>query len=226
MNARRRRWRQVLGLLVGAALFLALALAEMASGYSPMEAAMKETDASNWVIAILTPIALLLLAVPLVGALQHATSRVPVPDRETLWTEELRRVDKALAERDVSGALRAWREAYVAALASRRWEGMLAVGDSYLRIGELAGNRHAWEPKARESYLIALFRARQQGAIGGLVGTAEAFAALGDHEVVRQCVRLAERLANERGDDVGRQHVRRFLESLTTRADAASQPAL
>jgi len=45
------------------------------------------------------------------------------------------------------------------------------------------------------AFLAALFRARQQSALDGVLRAAEAFVTLGDIEVVTQCVRIAKLLA-------------------------------
>jgi len=138
--------------------------------------------------------------------------------REAPWTAHVRKADQALAERNVGAAELAWHEAFVAALRSRHWKGLLEVGDVYLRIGELARARKASEAKARQLYLAALFRARQQGSVEGVLRTAEAFAALGDREVVDQCLRIAEGLAAQARDAQARALVRAFAERLTARS--------
>ena len=48
------------------------------------------------------------------------------------WTVHIRQVDDALAKRDLSAAERAWHDAYAAALASRRWEGMVEIGRAHV----------------------------------------------------------------------------------------------
>ena len=57
------------------------------------------------------------------------------------WAPHLRRMDDALRRNNVGVATRAWQDAYVAALGSRRWEGMLAVGDAALRAGRVSHTR-------------------------------------------------------------------------------------
>ncbi len=46
---------------------------------------------------------------------------------QVAWVTHLQAVDAALARMDVGAAERAWQEAYVAALGSWRWDGMLEV---------------------------------------------------------------------------------------------------
>lgn len=124
------------------------------------------------------------------------------------WAGHLREVDEALATRNVSAAELAWHKAYVAALGARGWMGMVEVGDAYLRIGEVAKGRKVAQAKAREAYLSALFRARSERSVEGVLRTAEAFSALGDREVVEQCLRIAEGLAVRSQDPGARSRVR------------------
>jgi hypothetical protein len=111
------------------------------------------------------------------------------------WARHLATVDTALAVDDVPAALSAWGEAYSAALGSRRWEGYADVSDAYLRIGRVADVPGSAVPRARELYLTALFRARDAGSLDGVLRVAVAFAALGDHEVTTEVLRMARRLA-------------------------------
>lgn len=140
------------------------------------------------------------------------------------WTVHIRQVDDALSQNDMSAALKAWHDAYAAALGSRRWEGMVEAGDAYLRIGDAGGVRKGAEPIARLSYLAALFRARQHGSLDGVLRTAEAFAALGDREVVDQCIRIAERLAAHGRDAQARDRVVAFTERWGARVLGVDAP--
>jgi len=115
--------------------------------------------------------------------------------REAPWSSHIRAVDAALAKKNVNSAMRAWLRAHDAALASRRWEGLMDVGDAALRIGEVAGLPRALEARARWIYLAALLLARERASLDGVLRTAEAFAARGEREVVNQCVGVAEQLA-------------------------------
>lgn len=111
------------------------------------------------------------------------------------WIEPIRAVDEALAARDMSAAGRAWSEAYNAAQRSRRWEGLLAAGDALVRINQAAGGGKASAARAREAYLAALLRARQEGSLEGVLQVAEAFDSLGDAVVAAQTLRIAEAVA-------------------------------
>jgi 16S rRNA (cytosine967-C5)-methyltransferase len=69
--------------------------------------------------------------------------------------------------------------------------------------------------KGRRIYLAALFRARQQESLDGVLRTAEAFAGLGDRELVDRCLRIAESLAARVPDAQARERVREVAERLT-----------
>lgn len=131
------------------------------------------------------------------------------------WTGPIRRVDEALAQKKVNAAEQAWLDAFGAALKSQRWDWMLEVGEAYLRLGRLGGFSRAAEAKARQIYLAALFRARQQESLDGVLRTAEAFAALGDRELVDRCLRIAESLAAQARDAQARERVREVVDRLT-----------
>ncbi len=134
----------------------------------------------------------------------------PLVAPTTPWAAHIREVDEALARKNVGSAQRAWRDAYLAAFESQPWEGMVEVGDAALRIGAVAGLRQTGEATARWAYLAALSRARRLASLEGVLRTAEAFAALGDHEVVEQCLRVAESVAREARTPGARNRVRAF----------------
>ena len=69
-----------------------------------------------------------------------------------------------------------------------------------LRLGDEA-RRRGDAPAARRAYLVALFRARGEGSLTGVVEAAEGFAALGDDAVVQQALAMAEPLAAAAGAD-------------------------
>ena len=81
---------------------------------------------------------------------------------------------------------------------------MLVVGSSappsaHWEFSDAMAER--WPPpmrsieRARAEALSTLFRARARGSAEGVVGACEAFAALGDREVVTACVRAARGVA-------------------------------
>jgi len=111
------------------------------------------------------------------------------------WTENIKAMDEALRVGDVARAQAQWRDAYGAALGSRRWEGFAEAGDAALRLGRASGSPDAGIPRARELYLSALFRARDAGSLDGVLRVAGSFRSLGDRDVATQAMRMADRLA-------------------------------
>jgi hypothetical protein len=124
------------------------------------------------------------------------------------WTPHLEAMDSAITSNDASAALLAWRHAYTAALDQSGWRGLVQVAGAALRIASIPGFRKAAESRARESYWTALFRARRQGSLTGVLDAAEAFSALGDRVMVEQCIRIGERLALLTGDAEAAERVR------------------
>jgi hypothetical protein len=117
------------------------------------------------------------------------------PGGQTPWADSLTAFDAAVERGNVAAAERALQSAFGAALGSRTWEGMVDVGDAYRRLAELPNARLRGDTRARDAYLSALFRARQQGSLDGVFRTAEGFAALGDREPVTMCIQVAKGLA-------------------------------
>ena len=129
-----------------------------------------------------------------------AAGTVPGAAEVAPWADDLAALDASLARQDLGAAARRWQAGYAAALASGRWEGLVAMGDAARRLGAASGARQVGDARARTLYLGGLFRARQQGAVAGVLRAAEAFADLGDREVVAQSLRLAGELAARSGD--------------------------
>ena len=141
------------------------------------------------------------------------------------WTEHIHAMDQALAERNATAAVRAWRNAYAAALATPGWRGLVEVAAGSLRIGAIPGFGRASEARARETYWLALFRARQQGSLNGVLDAAEAFGALGDGAMVEQCLRVAEGLAALHSDKGAADRVRALAATIAERSTVAAKPA-
>jgi len=159
-------------------------------------------------------------AVLLLGtAMASFAPRRPDDARSRAWTAPLHRMDEALAAGDIRLAERAWRDAYGQALGSRRWEGMVEAGDAALRIRAVAKAQRLAAPTARQAYLTALVRARGQGSVGGVLRTAEAFARLGDGEVVEQALQVARDLGGVHPEAEAR--VRRLVDQSTHVSEAA-----
>ena len=133
------------------------------------------------------------------------------------WGVFVDRVDQALAARDINRAEQAAHDAYTTALGSRGWDGLIATGDRYLRIGEATRLQSVARAKARQAYLAAFFRARAQGSLDGVMQSAEAFAALGDRQVAAQCLKTAQRLAAASNDPRSRERAAALAERMAGR---------
>ena len=112
----------------------------------------------------------------------------------TDWELLVAEVDRALAGGDGSTAARGWHEAYGAALGTRRWPAMAAVGDAALRIARLGGPWEGLRAAARHCYLVALFRARGAGSAEGVARAAGALETPGDPETAARARLIAEGL--------------------------------
>jgi hypothetical protein len=136
---------------------------------------------------------------------QPATA--PTAAESATWASHLDAMDKAIGRRDVSAADRAWREARVAAARTRGWRPLLEVGDAALRLGIASGDRRSHGAAARDVYMSALTRARAERSTEGVLRVADAFHALGDQEVVEQCLVIATSLG-ARPDSATVRHLR------------------
>ena len=164
-----------------------------------------------------------LLGLTLLGTVGDEASADHALAREAQIALDLQRMDDALARGDLAGAELRWRDAHAAALKSSHWEGMVAVGDGYRRLGERANFRKTSDAKARETYLAALFRARSAGSVEGVLRAAERFADLGDHAVVEQCLGVARSVAARSRDPRAEERVRSFTERWGARTRGAEQ---
>src|SRR5262249_1499346 len=97
-------------------------------------------------------------------------------------------------------------------------------GDAYRRIAEVSSTRPHALAKAREAYLTGLLRARQQQSLRGVFQVAEAFAALGDRELVNTSVRIAEPVAAQIAEPQARGQARASIERLASRLLALEAP--
>ena len=131
--------------------------------------------------------------------LERRESLVPVgrTTDDRLWRAHLDVVNSELERGHVDAAVRVWHDAYGAALESRSWESMIAVGDAFIAIGRASGSARGARVNARDAYLTALIRARRERSVDGALRSAEAFGALGDQAIAAQCRHIAAQLAAE-----------------------------
>src|SRR5690242_4115487 len=87
----------------------------------------------------------------------QAAARRAAESDDRPWKGALERMDRAVAASDISAAERAMHDAYVAAVASRRWDAMVAVGDAYGRLGVASHEVSQDRARARQAYLAAFF---------------------------------------------------------------------
>ena len=146
--------------------------------------------------AVVGGVGLVLSSVLVSGAVsvRRAEGPTTVSPSRVPWAHHLDTMDQALASGDAAGALKAWHEAYGAALGSRRWEGFADAGDAYLRLAQASGAPASGLPRVRELYLSALFRAKDAGSREGVLRAADAFTAIGDHDVARHAMKMARRI--------------------------------
>ena len=166
---------------------------------------------SRWSFQFIVAVAAMVALMPLIVG-EVIAGHAVAAESQIAWKAHLEKVEDAVSRNDLTQAVMLWREAYAVALRSRHWEGMVAVAHTYRRLGGLAGFAPASEAKARQIYLAALFRARQEGSLDGVLRVAEAFADLGDREIVDRCIALARSVAIQARDARGEQRVRVFTE--------------
>jgi hypothetical protein len=139
---------------------------------------------------------IILVVISVAWALLLSSGQAARADDRTPWEAPLEAMDRALITRDVSAAEITWRQAYRVAMRDAGWRGLVAVGDAALRISDEASYKPPYQTRARRVYRWALFRARQNGSVDGVLRVAEAFATLGDADVVTQALDIADRLAS------------------------------
>jgi hypothetical protein len=139
------------------------------------------------------------------------------------WATTLRELDRGLSAGDLTVADSAWPQAWSAAVASRRWEALIAVGDSTRRLGELSDTRPQSDAKARRAYRLAYHRAQTEGSLEGLLRAAEAFAELGDRDVVQAILGVTYEVAAKRDLEV-RQRVNAAAARISARLEPRSGP--
>jgi hypothetical protein len=132
------------------------------------------------------------------------------------WSASFGAVDREGADRDPGHGTGARRlqNGHLAAVESLDWDDLIAIGDARLRIGGAIGAHPSGELAARRVYFAALYRACRAESLEGILRAAEAFADLGDGDVVEECLGLAEL-------KVDSEEARRRVSALVQRLGAA-----
>ena len=153
--------------------------------------------------------------------LEQLESAVPAgrTRNDQLWKAHLDLVETELAAGHVDAAVRAWHDAYGAALHTRSWESMIAVGDAFMEIGRATSTPRGAHMNARDAYLTALIRAQRNHSAEGALRSAQAFGELGERVLVEQSLHIAAQLAS--GSDEMQQRVSEARLRLENRQTAA-----
>ncbi|HET7875424.1 MAG TPA: hypothetical protein VFN71_07845 [Methylomirabilota bacterium] len=180
---------------------------------------MKMSETSKrfaWTVAVATATLGIFIGL---GQARSTEPSLPAP---APWAVHIQVMDAALERGDVEQAARARHDAYRAALASRRWEALADVGDATLRLAARRGVGVPTLAEARRLYLSALFRARRERSLAGVLRATEAFAALGDRDVARQGLLIAASLARDGADPELLARMQALRERVQGRSPASS----
>ena len=186
---------------------------------------MKDATGRWYVTLIVAAVSMIGLMILVIAAVEVLTAAAAAPFAPPPWHVSLARVHEAVERKDYPAAARLWHEAYLAATSARRWEGLVEVADTYRRLGELGGFEAAASARARELYLTALFRARGEASLDGVLRVAAAFVELDDREVVEQCIQIAQHVAQQGQDPLGPLRVRMFVNRWNGRVLGAERAA-
>ena len=158
----------------------------------------------------------------------HAAAEGVGAETEPAWQTALATMDRALAAENISGAEMAWRNAYGHAIRSRQWQALLAAGDGSLRIADHVLVKQPYRARAADAWRAALFLARTQRSMDGVLGVAEGFARLGDKEGLTQVLHIADGLAAADPSGEARRRVLEARQRLTPPAatNALTDPIL
>ena len=164
------------------------------------------------VVAIVAGAAVIVWALPHAHRAVAPRAELPVSGGQTpaasSTAERITAIGEAVQRGDLATARAAWHDAYRSLRRTRDWQGMAALGDTALEIAGASGARQPWEADARQAYLGALFRARAEASLDGVLRATEAFATLGDRDVAEEGLRVAESVALRTGTAEARDRVR------------------
>ena len=162
-------------------------------------------------VAVVAGAAVIVWALPHAHRAVETRPEVPVSGGHTpsasSTAERITAIGEAVQRGDLATARAAWHDAYRSLRRTRDWQGMAALGDTALGIAGASGARQPWEADARQAYLGALFRARAEASLDGVLRATEAFATLGDRDVAEEGLRIAESVALRTGTAEARDRV-------------------
>jgi hypothetical protein len=182
---------------------------------------MNQTFRETWVATVLFAAVAMLALTILIVTVVDAVALDAAGDAPSYV--HYQRAEEALAAGDVVRAVRHWREGHTAAMATRRWEGLVEAGDLYRRIGARGGFHTDAVARARDCYLTALLRARGERSLDGVLRATDAFVDLGDDAIVARGLEIARHVAASDPDPRARERVQRLAArwaARTGRADA------
>ncbi len=135
--------------------------------------------------------------------------------RTQSWQAHLDRFALALAENDLEAAADAWAEAYHGAMqAAGDWRGPVAIAQAWQELARRSRSEGSILSGPRQLYLAAMVRARDAGAIEGILVTGNAMRDLGDRDAAEECLRIARGLATARSAEGWRTELETFEATL------------
>lgn len=162
-------------------------------------------------VAVVAGVAVIVWALPHAHRAVEPPAELPVSDGQTpsasSAAERITAIGEAVQRGDLATARVMWHDAYRSLRRTRDWQGMAVLGDTALGIAGASGARQPWEADARQAYLGALFRARAEASLDGVLRATEAFATLGDRDVAEEGLRIAESVALRMGTAEARDRV-------------------
>jgi len=173
----------------------------------------------TWLAAVMAAMALVVMIATVVV---EATAVKATAAAESPWYVHTAQANAALEAGRVTAAMQHSQEAYAAAVASRRSEGMVEVGNLYRRLGARGRLGEAPVMRARQCYLTAMLRSRGEGSIDGIVRATEAFLELNDDAMVAQGLKFAREVAIRDADPRAHERIA-MLATRVARAGAAGR---
>jgi len=152
---------------------------------------------SGWTVVVIGIIALSLLIFGMRAIVDVLATRA---SSHSAWHVHLTSAEAELGAGNVTAALHHGRDAYAAARASRRSDGLVEVGDFHRRLAARPGLGASAIARARECYLNALLRARVERSLDGILRATEGFFELGDRDMVEQGLAMARDIARRDPD--------------------------